>query len=73
MIRLSAKQRRLLGILAAHPDRGFDCAELAAQMDTSPQGVAQTAASLVRHGHVIRFVGGGVPQRTHYQLAETKR
>lgn len=66
---LTTKQRLLRDVLVSEPGRGFDLAELARLTDTSPEGAAATAASLVRHGYAVRFVGGVGRQRTHYQAA----
>lgn len=67
---LSARQSELLDLLQAEPRRGFDLAELAHRLSTSPEGAAKTAASLRRRGLADRFVGGVGRQRVHYQAAE---
>ena len=66
-MRLTAHQRACLDVLESEPKRGFDLAELARRLDTSPQGAVATAASLRRRGLAARFVGGIYPQRVHYQ------
>lgn len=65
---MTPRQKELLSILRSEP-RGFDRDELARRLDTSVEGVGQTAASLVRRGLAVRFVGGVGPQRVHWQAA----
>lgn len=73
--RLTAQQRAALDVLEAEPRRGFDCDELARRLSDragSPiprEGAATTAASLVRRGLAVRFVGGVGRQRVHFQAA----
>lgn len=66
---LTKRQREALAVLHSDRRRGFDLAELAQRLDTSPEGAAQTAASLARNGFAVRFVGGVGRQRVHYQAA----
>ena len=66
--RLTHAQQHLLDTLWTAPNRGFDCDELARLTETTPQGAARTASSLVRRGLVDRFVGGVGPQRVHFQV-----
>lgn len=70
---LSKRQWDLLRILESEPRRGFDLPELAGKLETSPEGAASTAASLLRRELVDRFVGGVGRQRVHYQAKERAR
>lgn len=66
---MTANMRKALEVLESEPRRGFDLAELARRLETSREGAAKTCSALVRHGLAVRFVGGVVPQRVHYQAA----
>lgn len=65
MATMTTQQRAALDVLRAE-DRGYDADELARRLDTSPEGAARTAASLVRRGLVGRFRGGVGRQRVHW-------
>lgn len=67
---LTWQQSVMVGLLDDNAARGFTCEELAAELGTSPQGAARTAASLVRRGLAVRFTGGVGTLRVHYRAVE---
>jgi predicted carbohydrate-binding protein with CBM5 and CBM33 domain len=55
-LKLSPKQRKAWAALIEHP---LGPAELATILETSPEGAAATASSLVRHKIAVRERTGG--------------
>lgn len=63
---LTPTQKTVLAALSV--DRGIDVPTLAQRTGQPKEGAAATASSLIRRGLALRFVGGVLAHRVHYQL-----